>query len=104
MVAINSAIEVDLTGQVCADSIGHRLYSGVGGQMDFIRGAALGRGGAGDHRAAVDRRRRDAVAHRRRRSRPAPAWSPRARHVQTVVTEYGVAELHGRSIAERAAR
>ncbi len=41
MTAINSAIEVDLTGQVCADSIGHRMYSGVGGQMDFIRGAAL---------------------------------------------------------------
>ena len=45
MVAVNSAIEVDLTGQVCADSIGYRLYSGVGGQMDFIRGAALSKGG-----------------------------------------------------------
>src|SRR4029077_15286093 len=45
MVAINSAIEVDLTGQVCADSIGTRLYSGVGGQMDFIRGASLSEGG-----------------------------------------------------------
>src|SRR5690606_37410556 len=45
MTAINSALEVDLTGQVCADSIGHRVYSGIGGQMDFIRGAALARGG-----------------------------------------------------------
>jgi len=45
MVAINSAIEVDLTGQVCADSIGTKLYSGVGGQMDFIRGASLSKGG-----------------------------------------------------------
>ena len=43
--AINSGLEVDLTGQVCADSIGHRIYSGIGGQMDFIRGAALSRGG-----------------------------------------------------------
>ena len=54
MTAINSAIEVDLTGQVVADSIGHRMYSGVGGQMDFVRGAALAAGGPGDHRAAVD--------------------------------------------------
>ena len=45
VVAINSAIEIDLTGQVCADSIGHRIYSGIGGQMDFIRGAALSTGG-----------------------------------------------------------
>ena len=45
VVAINSAIQIDLTGQVCADSIGHRIYSGIGGQMDFIRGAALSRGG-----------------------------------------------------------
>src|SRR5690606_4353134 len=43
--AINSALEIDLTGQVCADSIGHRIYSGIGGQMDFLRGAALSRGG-----------------------------------------------------------
>ena len=55
MIAINSAIEVDLSGQVCADSIGARPYSGVGGQLDFVRGASRARGGAGDHRAAVDR-------------------------------------------------
>ena len=66
MVAINSAIEVDLTGQVVADSIGHRLYSGVGGQMDFIRGAALAAGGPRDHRPAIDRGRRDGLADRRR--------------------------------------
>ena len=54
MVAINSAIEVDLTGQVCADSIGTRLFSGVGGQMDFMRGAALSPRRQGDHRAALD--------------------------------------------------
>ena len=50
MVAINSAIEIDLTGQVCADSIGSRMYSGVGGQMDFVRGAALADEGRRDHR------------------------------------------------------
>ena len=64
MVAINSAIEVDLTGQVVADSIGPRVYSGVGGQMDFMRGAALARGGAGHHRLALDGRRRHGVTHR----------------------------------------
>ena len=68
MTAINSAIEVDLTGQVVADSIGHRMYWGVGGQMDFIRGAALAARGPGDHRAAVDRGRGHGVADRRRAS------------------------------------
>ena len=79
MVAINSAIEVDLTGQVVADSIGTRMYTGVGGQMDFIRGAALASRGPADHRAAVDRGRRDRLADRampcgraRASSRPGP--------------------------------
>src|SRR6185436_21083518 len=45
VVAINSALQIDLTGQVCADSLGHRIYSGIGGQMDFMRGAALSKGG-----------------------------------------------------------
>ena len=75
MTAINSAIEVDLTGQVCADSIGHRMYSGVGGQMDFIRGAALAQRGPGDHRPAVDRRRRHGRPGSSRRSTRAPASS-----------------------------
>ena len=65
MVAINSAIEVDLTGQVVADSIGHRVYSGVGGQMDFIRGAALAPEGPLDHRPALDGRARIRVTDRR---------------------------------------
>jgi 4-hydroxybutyrate CoA-transferase len=102
MTAINSAIEVDLTGQVVADSIGHRMYSGVGGQMDFIRGAALAPGGraiialpaaAGDGNAIT---------------RITPALKEGAgvvttrAHVRTVVTEYGVAELWGKSLRERA--
>ena len=102
MVAINSAIEVDLTGQVVADSIGHRLYSGVGGQMDFIRGAALAEQGG---RSSPCRRPRPAGLARGSR----PPWRPGAgvvttrAHVRTVVTECGVAELYGRSTRERAA-
>ena len=101
MVAINSAIEVDLTGQVCADSIGERLYSGVGGQVDFIRGAAL----AEEGRAIIAL---PATALAGGRSRIVATLAPGAgvvttrAHVQTVVTEYGVAELHGRGITERA--
>jgi 4-hydroxybutyrate CoA-transferase len=101
MVAINSAIEVDLTGQVCADSIGHRFYSGVGGQMDFIRGAALAEEGR-----AIIAITSTAAGGEVSRITPflkegAGVVTTRA-HVETIVTEYGVAELHGRSIAERA--
>ncbi|MEP7361016.1 MAG: acetyl-CoA hydrolase/transferase C-terminal domain-containing protein [Chloroflexota bacterium] len=101
MVAINSAIEIDLTGQVCADSIGSRMYSGVGGQMDFIRGAAL----ADEGRAIIAL---PATAAGGSISRIVPFLREGAgvvttrAHVETVVTEYGVAELHGRSINERA--
>jgi 4-hydroxybutyrate CoA-transferase len=101
MVAINSAIEIDLTGQVCADSIGSRLYSGVGGQMDFIRGAALAEQG----RAIIAF---SSTAANGEVSRIAPFLQQGAgvvttrAHVETIVTEFGLAELHGRSIAERA--
>jgi 4-hydroxybutyrate CoA-transferase len=101
MVAINSAIEVDLTGQVVADSIGHRLYSGVGGQMDFVRGAAL----ASEGRAIIAL---PSTAAGGTVSRITPSLkegsgvvTTRA-HVRTVVTEWGVAELFGRSMRERA--
>ncbi len=101
MTAINSAIEIDLTGQVCADSIGSRFYSGIGGQMDFVRGAAL----AEEGRAIIAL---PSTALDGRESRIVPFLHEGAGvvttrgHVQTVVTEWGVAELHGRSIAERA--
>jgi len=101
MVAINSAIEVDLTGQVCADSIGPRMYSGVGGQMDFIRGAAL----ADDGRAIIAMA---STAARGSVTRIVPYLAQGAgvvttrAHVETIVTEWGVAEMHGRSIHERA--
>jgi len=101
MVAINSAIEVDLTGQVCADSIGPRLYSGVGGQMDFIRGAAL----ADDGRAIIALPATAAKGTVSRIStflqQGAGVVTTRA-HVETIVTEHGIAEMHGRSIRERA--
>jgi acyl-CoA hydrolase len=101
MIAINSAIEVDLTGQVVADSIGRRVYSGVGGQMDFIRGAAL----APEGRAIIAL---PSTAAGGTVSRIAATLQPGAgvvttrAHVRTVVTEYGVAELFGKSIDERA--
>jgi len=101
MVAINSAIEVDLTGQVVADSIGHRLYSGVGGQMDFVRGAAL----ASDGRAIIAL---PSTAVGGTVSRITPSLKEGAgivttrAHVRTVVTEWGVAELFGKSTVERA--
>ena len=102
MVAINSAISVDLTGQVCADSIGTRFYSGVGGQMDFMRGAAL----APEGRAIIALPSRAAGGAV---SRIVPVLAPGAgvvtsrAHVRTVVTEFGIAELFGRSIRERVA-
>jgi 4-hydroxybutyrate CoA-transferase len=100
MTAINSAIAIDLTGQVCADSIGSKLYSGVGGQMDFIRGAAL----APEGRAIIAL---PSTTSDGKISRITPflvegsgVVTTRA-HVRTIVTEYGVAELHGKSIRER---
>ncbi len=101
MVAINSAIEVDLTGQVVADSIGHRMYSGVGGQMDFIRGAAL----APEGRAiiALPSTAAGGSVSRIASTLQAGAGVVTTRaHVRTVVTEYGVADLFGKSLDERA--
>jgi 4-hydroxybutyrate CoA-transferase len=102
MTAINSAIEVDLTGQVVADSIGTRVYSGVGGQMDFVRGAALAPAG----RAIIALPSTAAAGSVSRISASlavgAGVVTTRA-HVRTVVTEFGVAELFGRGLNERAA-
>jgi len=99
VVAINSAIEVDLSGQVCADSIGSSLYSGVGGQMDFIRGASLSEGGKAI--IALPSVTSKGV------SRIVPFLKPGAgvvttrAHVHYIVTEYGVAYLYAKSIKER---
>lgn len=101
MVAINSALEIDLTGQVCADSLGHEFYSGIGGQADFIRGASLSRNGRPI--IALPSTAKDGAI-----SRIVPYLSPGAGVVTTrgdvhyVVTEYGIAYLHGKNIRERA--
>ncbi|HWS59779.1 MAG TPA: acetyl-CoA hydrolase/transferase C-terminal domain-containing protein [Flavobacterium sp.] len=101
MIAINSAIEVDLTGQVCADSIGPRMYSGVGGQMDFIRGASLSDGGKaiialpsitknGDSRIVPFLKQGAGVVTTRS-------------HIQYIITENGIADLYGKTLRQRVA-
>ena len=98
--AVNSAIEVDLTGQVCADSIGTRQYSGVGGQMDFIRGASLSEGGKpiialpsttakGESKIVPFLKQGAGVVTTRA-------------HVHYIVTEHGVANLYGKNLRQRA--
>ena len=98
--AINSAIEVDLTGQVCADSIGHRIYSGVGGQMDFIRGASLSEGGKPIIALPATTKIGESKIVATLKS-GAGVVTTRA-HVHYVVTEFGVANLYGKTLAERA--
>ncbi len=100
MVGINVGLEIDLTGQVCADSLGHRFYSGIGGQVDFIRGSARSRGG----KAVIAM---PSTAKNGTVSRIVPHLTEGAGVVTTrgdvhyVVTEYGVAYLHGKSIRQR---
>ncbi|MBP6531864.1 MAG: acetyl-CoA hydrolase/transferase family protein [Bacteroidia bacterium] len=100
MTAINSAVEIDLSGQVCSDSIGNRIISGVGGQMDFIRGASLSKGGKPI--IAI------ASATAKGVSKIVPILKPGAgvvttrAHVHFVVTEFGVADLYGKNMAQRA--
>ncbi|GGO75000.1 GNAT family N-acetyltransferase [Bowmanella pacifica] len=101
MVAINSAIEVDLTGQVVADSIGYQFYSGIGGQVDFIRGAAISPGGKpiiALPSTAKNGKVSRIVPHITQGSGVVTSRG----HVHYVVTEFGVASLKGRSIRERA--
>ncbi len=100
MVAINSAIEIDLTGQVCADSIGSYQFSGIGGQMDFMRGAALSEGG------------KPIIAISSRTKKGVPRIVPYLKqgagvvttrgHIQYVVTEFGIANLYGKNLNQRA--
>lgn len=101
MVAVNTALEIDLTGQVCADSIGSKFFSGVGGQVDFNRGAAKSRGGKAI--IAMPSTAKGGTVSRimTHLSEGAGVVTTRA-GVHYVVTEYGVAYLHGKSIQERA--
>ncbi len=100
-VAINSAIEVDITGQVCADSIGTRVYSGFGGQVDFIRGAAYSKGGKPI--IALPATTKDGKISRIVNTlNPGAGVVTNRADVHYVVTEYGIASLHGESLQERA--
>lgn len=100
MVAINSALQIDLTGQVCADSLGTHFYSGVGGQVDFIRGAARSKGGL-PIIAIISTTKNETI------SRIVPTLTEGAGVVTTrndvhyIVTEYGVASLHGKTVRQR---
>jgi acyl-CoA hydrolase len=100
VVAINSGLEIDLTGQVCADSIGHRIYSGIGGQMDFVRGAAMSRGGR-PIIALPSTAAGGGVSRITAQLKPGAGVVTTRGHVHWVVTEYGAVDLHGRSLAER---
>ncbi|MFO0689824.1 MAG: acetyl-CoA hydrolase/transferase C-terminal domain-containing protein [Myxococcota bacterium] len=100
VVAINAAIEIDLTGQVCADSIGMRQYSGIGGQMDFMRGAVLSEGGKPI--LVLTSRTKGGIPRIVPTLRPGAGVVTTRGHVHTVVTEYGCAELFGRNLRERA--
>jgi acetyl-CoA hydrolase len=103
MVAINSAIEVDFTGQVCSDSIGPRMHSAIGGQLDFIYGASRSKGGV----PIIALPSTTVVRDGSQISKIAPMLKPGAGvvtsryHVHYVVTEFGVAELYGRSVRQR---
>ena len=100
MVAINSAIEIDLTGQVCADSIGTYQYSGVGGQMDFMRGAALSKGGKPI--IALPSRTHKGVSRIVSFLKSGAGVVTTRAHMHYVVTEYGVAYLFGKNLRQRA--
>lgn len=97
--AINSAVEVDITGQVCADSIGSYLYSGVGGQMDFIRGASLSEGGKPI--IAMPSATNKGVSKIVSQLKPGSGVVTTRAHVHYIVTEYGVADLYGKNIKQR---
>jgi acetyl-CoA hydrolase len=103
MVAINSAIEVDLTGQVCADSIGPKMHSAVGGQLDFIYGASRSKGGVPIIALPSTSQLRDGTVI----SKIVPMLKPGAgvvtsrNHVHFVITEFGTAALYGMTVRQR---
>ncbi len=100
VIAINSAIEVDITGQVCADSIGTYQFSGIGGQMDFMRGAALSEGGKPI--IALTSRTNKGVARIVPFLKPGAGVVTTRGHVHYIITEYGVAYLYGKNLRQRA--
>ncbi|MBI5476439.1 MAG: acetyl-CoA hydrolase/transferase family protein [Ignavibacteriales bacterium] len=100
MIAINSAIEVDITGQVCSDSIGTKIYSGFGGQLDFIRGASYSKGGK-PIIALPSTTKKDTVSRIVPKLKSGAGVVTTRADVHYVVTEFGIAELHGRNIRQR---
>lgn len=100
MISINSALEVDLTGQVCADSIGPRFYSGVGGQLDFVRGASRSKDGKSII-ALPSTAKNDTISRIVPQMKAGAGVTTTRNDVHYVATEFGVADLWGRSIAER---
>lgn len=100
MTAINSAIEIDITGQVCADSIGTRMFSGVGGQMDFVRGASLSEGGKPIF--ALPSVTNKGVSRITPMLKAGAGVVTTRAHVHYVATEYGIAELYGKNLRQRA--
>jgi acyl-CoA hydrolase len=98
--AINSAIEIDLTGQVCADSIGSKMYSGVGGQMDFMRGASLSENGKPI--IAMTSTTKNGESKISSILKPGAGVVTTRAHVHYVVTEYGTINLYGKTLEERA--
>jgi len=98
--AINSAIEVDLTGQVCADTIGTYQYSGVGGQMDFVRGASLSEGGKPI--IALPSTTSKGLSKIVSFLKEGAGVTTTRAHVHYIVTEYGIADLYGQNLRQRA--
>jgi 4-hydroxybutyrate CoA-transferase len=98
--AINSAIEVDLTGQVCADSIGNKMYSGVGGQVDFIRGASLSEGGKPI--IALPSRTSNGLSRIVPFLKQGAGVTTTRAHVHYIITEFGIANLYGKTLKQRA--
>lgn len=103
MVAVNSAIEVDLTGQICADSIGPKLYSGVGGQLDFVYGSSRSKGGVPIIALPSVATMRDGttVSKITAMLKPGAGVVTSRNHVRYVVTEWGIADLYGKTIRQR---
>nr|MBN1228423.1 acetyl-CoA hydrolase/transferase family protein [Anaerolineae bacterium] len=101
MISINSALEIDLTGQVCSDSIGPKFYSGVGGQVDFVRGAARSKGGK-PIIALPSTTKNDTISRIVWQLQPGAGVVTTRNDVHYVATEYGVADLYGKTIRERA--
>lgn len=100
--AINSCIEVDICGQVVSDSIGPRIYSGFGGQVDFLRGAAIGQDGRGKPILAMPSTSAKGVSKICTYIKQGAGVVTTRAHAHYIVTEYGIASLFGRSIRQRA--